>query len=360
MTIIFLLFLVLAIFLSGFGWSEKLRKINAPLSWFFIYIFSVLLGFRSKYSGMDTISYYNYFNDLASRHKPDFKFEFGFKYFTYLMTQITTAEAYIFSLSFILIYCLYIASRLLNILNRLFCIILFIAFLPGLDMLTNGVRGGLALTVGLIILVPTVINNNKLAVLNFFPMLLHSSYGIIALISLFVKKFSNPKTNTLLFISSLFFFIIWLIIKPDSILSLIEGHSRQVNVIGKLIRYLILERELLSLSVKLYFMLICLIFSSIYFFTLKINKDARQDEPLTRMAFIILAGQLIYALFSFSQFSYRFMFLVYPLQILMTGYVIDKYFSGMQRNILVFSLCFLGIITTYTTRNFLQYNLLNL
>jgi len=360
LTIIYLLLLIIALLISGFGWSTTLRKMNTPFSWFFIFVFSVLLGFRSKYSGVDTMSYFNYFNDIAFRREPDFKFELGFKYFTYLISQVTTVEVYIFLISFIIIYCLYLSSRLLNITNRLFCIVLFTAFLPGLDMLTNAVRGGLALAIGLVILVPTVINHNRLATLNFIPMLLHSSYGIIALISLFVRRFSSQRINHLLFISSLFFFFIWLFTSPLLILNIIEGHSRQVNVIGKLIRYLIIERELLSLPVKLYFMLVSIIFSSIYFFTLKMNTDAKKDEILTRIAFIVLSGQFIYALFSFSQFSYRFMFLVYPLQILMVGYVIDKYFSGVQRSILVLSLCFFGVITTYTTKTFLQYNLLNL
>lgn len=360
MSIIYLLLLVLALLLSGFGWSEKIRKLNAPLSWFFIYVFAVLIGFRSRYSGVDTMSYFNYFNDISLNQNPDDSFELGFTSFTYLMTLITSVEIYIFLLSFFQLFFLYLSCRLLKIENKLLCIVLFIAFIPGLDMLTNGLRGGFSLALGLVILTATVIKHNRLVILNLFPMLLHASYGILTIISLFVKKFSGKKVHILLFVSSLFFFTVWLFINPLSMLGFIEGHSQEVNYLGKLVRYLLIEKELMSLSVKVYFIVLSVLLSCIYFLTLKINGNAKNDEVLSRMAFIILSGQFIYALFSFSQYAYRFMFLVYPLQILMTGYVMDKYFSGLKRNILVFMLLLLGILSTYTTNNFSSFELLSL
>jgi len=357
---LYLLLIVLALIISGFGWSKKLRKLNIPFSWFFIYAFSLLLGFRSRHSGVDTMSYFNYFNDIASNRSPDYSFELGFTYFTYLIAEIFSVEVYIFLLSFMPLFFLYLSSRLLKIENRLFCIVLFIAFIPGLDMLTNAVRGGLALTIGLALLVATVIRQNKFAVLNFLPMLVHASYGIVAIISLFPKRFSGYKIHLLLFSSSLFFFATWIFINPLSMLSIIEGYSQDVNSLGKLVRYLLLEKELMSLPVKLYFVFISILFSCIYFLTFKMYEEARHDEVLSRMVFIILSTQFVYALFSFSQYSFRFMFLAYPLQIIMTAYVLDKYYSGILRNIIVFLLCSFGLMTTYTTHSFSSFELLSL
>jgi hypothetical protein len=299
------------------------------------------------------MSYFNYFNDISSNKAPLYAFEIGFTYFTHLIAELTSVEVYIFLLSFLQLFFLYLSCRLLKIENRLFCIVLFIAFMPGLDMLTNGTRGGFSLALGLLILTITVIRNNKFALLNFFPILLHASYGILSMISLFVKRFSRQKIHVLLFVANLFLFTTWIFINPLSMLGFIEGFSQELNYLGKLVRYLLIEKELMSLSVKIYFIIVSVLLTSIYFLTLMTNEKAKNDEILSRMAFIILSGQFIYALFSFSQFSYRFMFLVYPIQVLMAAYVIDKYFSGVSRNILVFLILIVGVLPTYTTKKLL-------
>jgi len=355
-----LLLLVFALLLSGVGWSEKIKKLNAPLAWLFIYIFSVLIGFRSKYSGVDTKAYFNYYNDIRDRVTPDFVFESGFKFFTQIMTEVVSVEVYVFTLSFIQLLLVYLSAKLLKINNKLLAVVVFISFVPGFDMLTNGVRGGMSLTIGLIILVLTVINRNRFAVLNFFPSLIHASYAIVAIISLFVRRFSGRKINTLIFAFSLCFFALWLVVNPLSLLNAFEDVSKQVSYLGRLVRYLIIEKELMSLTVKLYFTVLSISFSCLYFFTLKKDERARDDKVLTRMAFIALSIQFVYALFSFSQYSYRFMFLAFPLQILMFSYIMDKYFSGVARNLIVLLICILGILSTYSTKSFSSFKLLSL
>ena len=143
-------------------------------------------------------------------------------------------------------------------------------------------------------------------------------------------------------------------------LSLIEVYSQNLSYLGKLVRYLLIEKQLMSLSVKLYFVSISVLFSCVYFLTLKLYNESKLDEVLSRMAFILLSIQFVYALFSFSQYSYRFMFLAYPIQVIMIAYVLDKYYSGILRNIIAFLLCFFGVLTTYTTKNFFSFDLLSL
>ena len=360
MTIVYLLLLLLALILSGFGWSEKLKKLNAPLSWFFIYVFSILIGFRSQYSGVDTKAYYQYFNDINDRIIPYFTFEPGFTFFTQIMTEITSVEVYIYILSFVQLLFVYLSAKLLKIDNALLSVVIFISFIPGFDMLTNGIRGGMTLSIGLLLLTLTAIKQNRFAIVNFFPAIMHASYVIIAAISVFAKKFANVKMNAFIFSCSFLFFLLWLVVNPLALLNIFNGVSREVSYVGRLVRYLIIEKELMSFSVKLYFITVSLLFSFLYFTTLKYNKESQNDPVLTRMAFIALSIQFVYALFSFSQFSYRFMFLAYPLQILIFCYIMDKYYSGVIRNLIVFSICLLGIISTYSTKTFSSFKLLDL
>jgi len=360
LTIVYLVLLIIALLLSGFGWSKKLKKINAPLSWFFIYTFSILIGFRSQYSGVDTKEYYKYFNDISDRITPYFTFEPGFTFFTLFMTEITTVEVYIFVLSFIQLLFIYLSAKVLKITNGLLTVVVYLSFIPGFDMLTNGIRGGMTLSISLLFLSLTVISKNKLAVLNFIPSVMHASTVIVAVASIFTKKFAHVKINTLIFSLNLTFFILWLFINPLSLLDVFSKTSKEVGYLGTLIRYLIIEKELMSFSVKLYFICLSILFSLLYFLTLKYNKESRTDDILTRLAFIGLSTQFIYALFSFSQYSYRFMFLAYPLQLLMFCYIMDKYYSGVHRNLIIFSICFLGLITTYSTKTFSSFKLLSL
>lgn len=363
MTIFYILLLVLALLISGFGWSKKLYKLNAPFSWFFLYTFSVLIGFRSKYSGVDTKSYFNYFLDIKARVNPYYTFEPGFIYFTQLITKIASVEVYIFILSATQLLCIYLSAKLLDIKNKLITLVAFLCFMPGFDMLTNGLRGGFALLFGLLLLVATVVKHNRLALINVIPAFFHASYAIVTIVSLFVKKFSGQKMNLFIFVSSLIFFGIWLTVNPVTVIGFFESLNKDANSlgrIGRLVRYLIIEKELMSFSVKLYFIALSILFSCIYFITLKRDSRAENDEVLTRMAFIALSIQFIYALFSFSQYSYRFMFLAFPVQILMFSYIMDKYFFGMTRSLIVFAICFFGIITTYTSKTFSSFILLSL
>lgn len=363
MNLIYIILIVLALIIAGFGWSERLKKINAPLSWFFIFIFAVLIGFRSSDSGVDTIAYYNYFYDIKYRITPYYTFESGFIFFTEFMTKITNVETYVFTLSFLQLLCIYLSAKRLNINNKLVAIVLYLSFIPGFDMLTNGLRSGLALSVGLLILVCTTIYSNRYVLLNMFPILMHTSYTIITIISFFTKRFSGYKMNYFIFISSITFFVLWLVVNPIIIVSFFENISSQASAFGRLgriVRYLIIEKELMSFTVKLYFMILSLFFSFLYFYTSKKQANARNDEVLTRMAFLALSIQLVYALCSFSQYSYRFMFLAFPLQALMFCYIMDKYYSGVMRSIIVLAVCFLGVLSTYSTKTFSSFKLLNL
>jgi len=360
MTSLYLVLLITALLIGSFGWSKNLTKLNTTLTWLFLYLFSIFIGFRSLNSGVDTISYFNYFNAILLGEQTDFSFEKGFELFTYVLTVIGNAEFYVFLLSFLQLLLLLISARILKIKNNLIVLVLFLSFLPGLDMLTNGVRGGLALALGLPILIITAVNRNKFKILNFIPMIIHSSYGIIALISLLINKFSSVKLNIFLFIANIILFAMWLILTPLSLLGYLETFSSDSGLIGKLVRYLLIDKQLMSLSVKLYFMFVSISFSVIYFLCLKLNRAVYSDVRLTRIVFITLAGQFLYALISFSEYSYRFMYLVYPLQILMLSYVVDKYMSGSARNILIFFICALGISLTYSTKTFYSFELLSL
>lgn len=357
---LYLVMLLLGLLLSLFGWLRGLVLINSLLAVIIVYIFSIFIGFRSESSGVDTASYLNYFNSLKKNENTNFSFEIGFEYFSYYLSQITTGDIYIFLLSFIQLMFITLSAKNLNIKNIIIVPILYLSFLPGLDMLTNGIRGGSAIAIGLPLLMITVIKRNRLAPLNFLPMLFHASYGIISLISLFTNSFSSVRNNKIIFIASILFFCTWLIIEPYFILEKVNFLSGSFSVFGKLVRYLLIEKELMSSSVKLYFILLSLSFSFFYFYIINSCTKAKQDILLNKLAFITLVGQLVYAFVSFGEYSYRFMFLVYPLQIILTAYILDNYVSGLRRLFFLILFVLTGSVITYSSNTFQSFELLNL
>src|SRR5690606_2334861 len=117
-------------------------------------------------SGVDTPAYIAYFrgDELTPR-----QFEIGFALFTQVFRVFGSAEWYIWGIAMVQVLSMALAARLLGIRNLAVVLIAYIAFLPGLDMLTNGMRNGLALTLGMPILIATTINRASMRLFNFLP-----------------------------------------------------------------------------------------------------------------------------------------------------------------------------------------------
>ncbi|MFY8273986.1 EpsG family protein [Pseudoalteromonas sp. SSDWG2] len=358
MNFIFICFLSIFVLLASFGWSIKVSRINSTLSILFITFYSTFIGFRSSISGSDTLSYINYFEDIKHGNSPAFGFEIGFELLTRFFVLFDRVDIYIFFLTFSQMLLVYVAACTLKLKNKILVLILYVCYLPGLDMLSNATRGGLALSLGLPILVFTVVRNRGSRVFNFLPLMFHSSYLILAINGLLSKRFSGYRLNFFLFSFSIFFFIFWLVFPPELIVRIADGFSKEGSNVGKFARYLLLERELLSFVVKMYFVFVSVVFSLFYISFSFVNRKIIEDDYLSRLAFVVMSTQLLYAVVSFSEYSFRFMYLAYPIQVLMVCYIFENYFRTIYRPFWAFLLAFLGFSMTYTTKTFGAYELL--
>lgn len=359
MLISFVIILLVAGLYSAVGLLSKKALINDVFNFIFIFLLTVFIGFRSVESGVDTKSYYDYFYLLASGQGGGV-FEYGFELLTDFFILIGSVEFYIFFLTAVQLFAIYLAAMLMGLKNKLVVVVLFLAFLPGLDMLTNGMRNALALSIGVPIFIFTVVNRNQFKFLNFFPVLFHLSYSINAFFSIVVNRYASIKMNLYISLFVLFFFILWQITTPILFLDNIKGFTEGYGGLSKLIRYALLEKELLSRSVKLYFLVVSLFFSLMYIVVIGVVKNARKDHKLIKLAFFCLLVQGVYALLSFSEYSFRFMYLAYPFQIIMVSYLLENYIKRIWRTLILLSVFLANIFVTYNTETFQSFTLLDI
>ena len=111
--VLFTIFILLSIIYS------KYRMVNFALSFIYIFIFSIILGFRTFDSGVDTQSYVNYFHSISNLETPEFHFEIGFRYFTILFSLLVEDYFYVYLLTFLQLFFLFVTGLLLRIKNIL-------------------------------------------------------------------------------------------------------------------------------------------------------------------------------------------------------------------------------------------------
>lgn len=338
---------------------DNYRAINISLSLIFVLIFSCLFGFRTFDSGVDTQSYVDYFQSISRSETPEFSFEIGFKFLTSVLSLLIEDYLYIYLVTLLQLLFLLIAGLLLRVKNVSLLILLYVSFLPGFDMLTNGVRSGLALSFGLCLFAFIARANHKFinAVIGFAPSLLHASYLIVYILSLFSYGVNSlRKINYILFFS-IFISLSFVFIDDAFILEILAPFTSDYGLISKLIRYALIEKELMSLSVKLYFLFLSISLSLLNFWL--INKRSIKSDVSIKLYSISVLLFLSYSLLSFSEFSFRFMFLAYPFQIVLLSFLIENSIIQRYEKVILMSLLFFSIFITYSTDTFSKFKFFN-
>lgn len=354
---VYVLLLEGLLLVSSLLWLRKSGIHHAMAAGMSIFIVCAFIGLRSATSGVDTFDYYTYFTspDIA-----DHGFEPGFVAITKVLRFILSVELYFLFIVFLQGVSLVLAGRMLGIRNDALVLIAFLSFIPGLDLFSNAIRNGLALTVGMPLLVGTAITGGRFRYLNLLPAAIHLSYGLISVMSFSISRFASVKTNVILFVLSVLFCFIGFALSPSVLAGYLESVPKSYVGIGELAKYMLIDNELLSDAVKIYFIVISLLFSFFYFVVLGLRKTSRQDVVLTRLAYGSLSIQLCYMIVSFSEYAFRFMFIAYPLQILMFVYIAERYVHVVWRIPMVVLVLAVNIAATYSTNTYATYQLLDI
>lgn len=350
-------FLIVFTLVGSLGYFKYHTMAERSLSILFVFIYSVFIGFRSIDSGVDTSAYYDFFL-LTHKQGLQDQFEIGFNYLVYISSLFMSVEVFIFLLSFIQLVFIVLSAHLLGIKNTVLVVVLFVAMLPGLDLLTNGLRSGFSLSIGILLFVLLIRSSTILKTLNGIPILFHNSYFFLAFFSL-VPVFSAKSICRVICLSYILFFL-WFFLEPTPLLLLIEGYSQGIGVVSRLVRYLIIEKELMSSSVKFYFIAVSCMFSTFFLVAVKREMSITRDRKALSLLTVAVLMQLVFACVSFSEYAFRFMLAGFPIQVLCYSYILEKCFTVEKR--MIFALVFIiaNLLITYSTATYTRFELIRL
>ncbi|GGZ00473.1 hypothetical protein GCM10007169_16730 [Shewanella fodinae] len=302
---------------------------------------------------MDTHGYVEFYNNLLVRPSDFYQqFEPGFYYFSLATTVFDSYEAYIFLITAFQLVLMYVSIKLLNCRNAILPLAMYVSFVPGLDMLTNGIRGGLALSIACFCITFSL----RFNILNRISVIIASSVHYSILIVLFVQFISSFKLkykllvrlNVLVF----FIFLFWRVMDVSQLLAILDSYTKGYSVFSKFVRYLVIEKQLMDENVKLYFMVVSLLLSVTILYLSKMVQHIEEDNIFIRLFYISTLLLLLYAAVSFSEYAYRFMFLAYPFQILLIAYLSERTKCPVKTQCLLYAMALAMAMVTYTTKTY--------
>lgn len=319
--------------LVAFSITQK-NKIFDFFASMFVYLFAFLfLGLRDQSSGSDTKNYIDYFLTGVSFSQ----IEPAFDLFTTFLRHLGNWEFYIFFNVAIQLIFISLICKILDIKYKAIVLLAYISFMPGFDMLTNGLRQGLASTVGMLIWVLAFYKNYIPKIFIVFVALFHKS--MLAYIPLyFISRISNEKilTKLILYCFSLFVVILMVWHLADSVLNISE-YTKYLSfgIVGasmtfgeKLNVYLTSEQNILSGIFKYYFLFLVILFQTTYFIIHKKLIYLNEYPSILKLALVFFYLSLTYAITWISPYSFRFMYISYLPGILLSLTLIQKYNSN--------------------------------
>jgi hypothetical protein len=323
-------------------------------------IFSCVIGLRSFDSGTDTLSYVSYFNSI---HEDRSYFEPLFYFFTLFFAAVSSSVTYIFSLSAIPIFLVLFAAMSAEVSRPALIVCLFLCFVPGIDLITNGVRSGLSLSVGLWIAVLSSRYTKTRYLLSSFPIFVHYSY-IIVLLSDVSSRFLSMRKLTIANGLGCLLIVFWLLVDAQEVVTYItdfyfSNSDGFASIIDKSLRYLINRQSFLSQAVFMYFALLSIFLGLVNSYFIRVKKITSSRTTLVLYSLSTLTF-LCFALVSFSPFSYRFMFIAYVFQIFLFGCLLDILAESDWAKLAYFFLISVSSVITYTTATMTRFTFLNL
>tara|TARA_A100001391_G_scaffold194032_2_gene169974 strand:- start:3532 stop:4614 length:1083 start_codon:yes stop_codon:yes gene_type:complete len=331
---------------------DKRNIFSLYLTFTTLLIASLFLGFRSFDSGKDTMGYVKYYAEGFN----NFDFEIGYYYISKLLSLFFSPSVYLFTIAFLSLIMLVIASAIWRIKNISLVLIVYIGLLPGLDMLTNTIRNGLALNLSTL-LVTLSIHKTNFKFLPFLSVSIHGSTLLTAALRLVTIKRDLYRINLWLLGIAVFALFLFSYINLD-VQKLASAYNRGDDIISKLARYIILDKNLLAESVKNYFKIIAVAITLPYIFGIVYSKEIKLDIRLHMLMFIGVSLLLFYSLLSFIEYAFRFMYLSYPILVISAVYCIEKYIRSEIIIIIFYFIIVLLAGVTYSTSTFSSYKLL--
>jgi len=292
------------------------KKIFDHLGSISILLFSfVFLGCRDEFSGTDTYRYVQYFNNITSFF--DGTKEPGYGLFTIILKFFGNWQFFLVANVLVQLFILYLICVFLELRVKSVVLLFYISMMPGFDMLTNGLRQGLAISFGMLVWTLAFYKNYVPKIFFCSVLLFHKS--MLSFIPAVI--FGNVKNNR--FSNILFKYLVWVFLifilfyeifgnylgfeKYFQYLSFdLLGSTQTVD--QRLETIFLSNTQILVGYFKYYFLLLVLFF--IVFISMH-RKYVHNNPALLNLVKTFNFLAMLYAVMWISPHSYRFMYLCF-------------------------------------------------
>ncbi len=305
---------------------------------------SIIFGYRTIDTGTDTSTYYSWYEFLGSPNSTR-EFEWLFENIGYTFkTFDIDARFFLFSIAFISCLMLTKAYGKENKSLSGLALCATFSFIPGMDLLINGVRNGLALAIASYAAIKFFQDYKKInfLILVGIATLIHSSA------IMFIVALCMPSLSRRFYLIPLYVFIVCFFMEIvgtfDALFRLLASAGIGGHYISRLLAFKYQESDMFSGILKYYFFVISLIPAGLYLLNKKIN---------TQLLCFYYTISIPYSLIFSSPSSYRFSFLGYFIVIAIIMDYINKA-SFLNRQMMYVFLLIMFIIT-YTTNSAANY-----
>ena len=281
--------------------------------WFFILIF----GLRTINSGADTEAYRLFFEEYIYGDAGEFT-DFGFLLFADFVSFFTSdSKVFIISIFLVQLLLLFSSLKILRVSNISFFLITFVFLMPGFDMISNTIRQGLSVSFVFLALSLYLRNLTKTSLfIILVAFSIHVSSAVYFLLFFLSSKFWIKVHKILLMIILIVFFMSNFF--NASVAEFL--HSLGVPgvvglVINKLYNYEAYNDGRLTGIYKLYFFLIYYVPVLIFLFHKEAKQKIIENKHVNAVITFYLIVLFIYALISKGTFSFRLLYVIYPVLI---------------------------------------------
>lgn len=324
----------------------KIPNFSLLISIFTVLFLTILFGLRDVQTGTDTITYLNWFKSLGSQY-PTRDFEPLFTIIGRSVYFFTENDSWFFSL--ISLMTLFFLSITYKNLSHIFAVplglVMSVSFISGTDLITNGIRNGLALSIATYAAVKFLKNEKTIRFITIVILasLIHSSCFIF-LIFIATKYIKAEKYVKIAFYFYLLVFILEAFKVFDFIFITISNLGIGSHIISRILAFKYQESDMFSGPVKYYFFVITIIPYILYAF--RYNVDAK----LITMHYILL---LPFAMIFSSPSSYRFSYISFYVMI---GIICQASLgSSIFKRLIIYTSILAMLIITYSTKTSMSY-----
>ncbi|MEY0962722.1 EpsG family protein [Providencia alcalifaciens] len=341
-------FIFVSFFLSLLSMELKSKEISIFSMIFTMYVLVILFGLRDTTSGTDTLTYKNWYDSLSNG--------IATRDFEYLFVQIANIVIFLGGSSSVFFSVICLLTLLFsflsfkgssNLLAASVALAVFPFFLPGSDMLANGIRNGLSIAIATFSCVSYLNGRSgwkSLILYVAISSLIHSS-SIIFLSVLLVKKFAFFHKWKLIFLTYISFVLLDYFGIFESLFTLISSSGLSYHAVDRIIAFKYQDDDILTGYAKYYFLVITLIP-----YVLKKLKFNVSDIDLSFYYLILIPYAMIFS----SPSSYRFSYIGYVFMLCILAKAL-QYCSFVSQSFIYIALTVIMVIN-YSTNTAMKFS----